>query len=221
MLMHALRWSVLGCSVFLLLALAAGRETSDPVRAEEPRPKPLTKEQQARLKEEGQLFTQANALYGKGQLAETARTVEKALAIERAVFGSVRAEVVPWLAFLASLYEARADFPAARQARQGVLTLHTRLHGARDWRVTDARLDLVDLERLSKLDANSRKELQQALALNQQVFRLRQQGRSREALPLARRALQIRGRLLGENHHHFAISLNNLAALHQDVELFW
>ncbi|EAW34379.1 CHAT domain-containing protein [Lyngbya sp. PCC 8106] len=59
-------------------------------------------------------------------------------------------------------------------------------------------------------------ELEEAERLNQQVIQLRQQGKYNEAIPLAEQVLEIRERILGENHPDVATSLNNLALLYSD-----
>lgn len=57
-------------------------------------------------------------------------------------------------------------------------------------------------------------ELAEATRLNQQVDRLYQQGKYDEAIPLAKRALAIREKILGANHPDVATSLSNLAVLY-------
>jgi CHAT domain-containing protein len=184
------------------------------------KPKPLTAAQQARLKEGDRLAAEAHKLEQAGQLAEAVAAWQKKLAIDRAVYGDVHEQVAQSQAELARLHESREDFPAARQARREVLALRLQLHGDKDWRVTDARLDLEDGDRLSKLTPESRRRLRQSLDLNRQVFSLWQRGRSREALPLARQALAIRRELLGEEHRDSILSTFNLAAQYHGLQRF-
>src|SRR5207302_7955437 len=47
--------------------------------------------------------------------------------------------------------------------------------------------------------------------------RFRQAGRYHQALPLARNAVEFARLHLGEDHPHYAISLNNLAALYESM----
>src|SRR5262249_43315176 len=154
--------------------------------------KPLTAAQQARLKERDRYAAQAEKLWRAGKQAEAIAAWEQKLAIEREVFGEAHEEVAESLEQLAGLHEAREDFPAARKVRREVLALRSRLHGEKDWRVTDARLALENTEHRARLDANSRQRLRQASELNRQVLSLWKQGRSREALPLAQQAAEIR-----------------------------
>jgi tetratricopeptide (TPR) repeat protein len=61
----------------------------------------------------------------------------------------------------------------------------------------------------------SSEEIDEAKRLNQQVEELFRQGRYREGLPLADKALGIREKGLGPEHGDVAISLNNLAGLYK------
>lgn len=51
--------------------------------------------------------------------------------------------------------------------------------------------------------------LEEAESLNQQVIQLYQQGRYEEAIPIAKKALEIYERQLGKDHPDTAASLNN------------
>jgi CHAT domain-containing protein/tetratricopeptide (TPR) repeat protein len=187
------------------------------VRAADPPPagaKPLTAEQKARLQECDRLAAEAAKFAQAGKLADMLAAWEQKLAIEREVYGPAHERVAVSVKLLALIHEGREDFPAARKARQEVLAIRRQLHGDKDWRVADARRDLAEVDRLSRLTPEDRRGLQQATALNQQVALLLQRGHSRQALPLARRALAIRRQLLGEDHPLYAQSLNNLAELY-------
>jgi tetratricopeptide (TPR) repeat protein len=59
--------------------------------------------------------------------------------------------------------------------------------------------------------ADQQKELDEAGRANDEAVRLFQAGKGREALDLARRAYEIRKRVLGERHHDTLLSLANLA----------
>ncbi|MEL7038379.1 MAG: CHAT domain-containing protein [Cyanobacteria bacterium J06592_8] len=58
-------------------------------------------------------------------------------------------------------------------------------------------------------------ELEEAKRLNQQVIQLYQQGKYNEAIPIAERVLEMRQKLLGDEHPSVAESLNNLAGLYE------
>ncbi len=53
--------------------------------------------------------------------------------------------------------------------------------------------------------------------LDQQALEFFRQGKATEAIPLAERALEIRKRVLVENHHDYAIWLNHLAFLYMSM----
>src|SRR5262249_49469722 len=154
--------------------------------AEEPQAQPLTAAQQARLKERDRYAAETQKYRRAGKLQEAIQAAERMLAIEREVLGNLHVDVVGSLEHLAKLHESREDFPAARKYRQEVLALCKQLHGDKDWRVTDARLILEDVDRLAQLDQESRQQLRQAATLNDQVANLSQQGQFAKALPLAK-----------------------------------
>jgi tetratricopeptide (TPR) repeat protein len=179
--------------------------------------KPLTEEQKAKLKERDRLTKEAYELGAAAKLDEMAAVWEKKLAIERAVFGEVHEEVAASLAELGRMHESREDFDAARKARKEVLALRTKLHGEKDWRVTNARVELEVLEQLAQLDTKDRRRFLEANESAQQAARLFEQGRARAAVPLARAALQVRREFLSGNHPAFGSSLSCLGMLYHDM----
>ena len=60
-------------------------------------------------------------------------------------------------------------------------------------------------------------DLETAARLNQQVIKLYQEGRYREAIPLAEQALAIREKALGPEHPDLAASLHNLAEIYRTL----
>jgi TonB family protein len=59
-------------------------------------------------------------------------------------------------------------------------------------------------------------ELAEAARLNAEVVRLHGEGKYGEALPLAKRVLELREQALGTEHRLFVSAVNNLAALHRE-----
>jgi CHAT domain-containing protein/tetratricopeptide (TPR) repeat protein len=198
------------CVVGWLVAGVAGAEPP------EPKPKPLTKEQQEKLKERDRLFQEANRLLRDQQVDKGMALGEQALALTREVRGEQDPETLHLARSLAQAYEQLANFPAAQKLRRQVLASLTRLHGRDHWEVTDARLALEDAERLAQMAPADRRRLAEAVQLNGRVVQLYQQGKPQEALPVAQKALELRKQVLGERHPHYAGSLNNLARLYQD-----
>ena len=82
-----------------------------------PKAAPLSQSQQEQLKEKDRLWAQSGKLRKEGKTAEAVAAAEKALAIQREVFGNVNADAATILEALAVMDEEREDFEAARKAR--------------------------------------------------------------------------------------------------------
>lgn len=68
-----------------------------------------------------------------------------------------------------------------------------------------------------KVTRSDAEALAEAARLNEEVFRLYQAVRAKEGMPLAKRALTIREKVLGPDHPDTATSLNNLGKLLQGM----
>src|SRR5262249_2614934 len=100
-----------------------------PLRADEPKAAPLTKEQQANLAERDRHLQEAQKLFAARKTSEGLAEVEEALALEREVYGDRSKPVADRLAWLAGVREQLEEFDAARKARQEVVDILTALHG--------------------------------------------------------------------------------------------
>jgi CHAT domain-containing protein/Tfp pilus assembly protein PilF len=196
------------CLAGWLVAGAAGAEPP------ESKPAPLTREQQDKLKERDRLLQETNRLLGEKQADEAMALAEKALALTREVRGEQDPEALNLGQSVAQAYEQLANFPAAKRLRRQLLATLTRLHGPDHWRVTDARLALESVECLARLAPADRHRLAEAERLNGRAVQLHQQGKTQEALPLARQARDVAREVLGERHPHYATALHNLAGLY-------
>jgi CHAT domain-containing protein/tetratricopeptide (TPR) repeat protein len=196
------------------LGLLLGLVVLSPAQAAGP-PAGLTPAQAKHLQQLNHWLQRANAHQRRGEIDEAIAAIHKGLALERTVFAQVRTAMLPWLAALAHLHEQREQFAEAEAARRELLRRREESHRPDDWRVTDARLDLQDMRRLARLDGKQRQRLRQALHWNTQVVELWQQGRSKEALPLAQKALAARRAILGEKHRDTAQCWHNLGAQHR------
>jgi CHAT domain-containing protein len=194
-------------SLLLMVGLAGWSFAAAP-------PARLTAAQTEQLAQSERCLQRATAHLRGKEVDKGIAAVHKALAVERAIYGHLRATSLPLLEGEARLLEQRERFADAITARLEVLRRRQELHGLGDWRVTDARLDLEDTRLLARLDDKQRQHLRQADQWNAEVFRLWQQGRSKEALPLAQKALDTRRAILGEKHPHTAQSWFNLGAQH-------
>jgi CHAT domain-containing protein/tetratricopeptide (TPR) repeat protein len=198
---------VLGNLLPLLLVLfcpAGGRSAAPPAR--------LTSPQQQQWEQRNQLLRKAQSQAKAGQLDEAISSLQTGLQLERRLLGGVSRRGLGWLHSLAALQEYREQFAGAIASRRELLLLMQQRYAADRWQVVDARLDLEDAQRLARLSANQRQRLRRAVAWTAQVARLREQGQSAQALPLAQKALAARRELLGEKHHLTAQSWLNLGA---------
>jgi hypothetical protein len=107
------------------------------------------KERQALLQERDRLWQQVLKLYAAGNWPGAVPPAEKALGVQRRLFGDRNDSTVTMLNALAALHERREDFPAALKARREVLAIQTRRFAASRWEVTDARLELAHTQRLA------------------------------------------------------------------------
>jgi CHAT domain-containing protein/tetratricopeptide (TPR) repeat protein len=202
---------VLAVAAAVLAALAT-------LPADEPKARPpLTAEQKQRLAERDRLDQEALDLYRRGQPARAVAAFEKKLSIEREVLGRLSTEVAESLETLAKLHQACDDFPAARKDCQEALALRQELHGPKDWRVTDARLALADVERSAALAPRQRRRLAEADDLYDQATRSYQQGKYADGRKAVNASMAITRELLGEEHIHYAQALNLSALLYQAV----
>ena len=68
--------------------------------------------------------------------------------------------------------------------------------------------------------AASSPALEEASQLNQQAVKLHQEGKSAEAIPLAKKALKLREEALGQNHELVGITLFNLGSFHYSAQQY-
>jgi CHAT domain-containing protein/Tfp pilus assembly protein PilF len=196
------------------LLLACWLVLADCALSAQPTDKDPATGQKERLDQRDKLKAESHKLAAASKLAEALLQANKALDIEREILGDLHEDVAGSLQWLADLREARTEWAAARQARQEVLTIQTKLHGAGDWRVTDARLALAETERRAALTAEQRRRLSEALRLHRQLVQAINRRQEAEAIPLGQQSLDIRKEILGPDHRLVADSLNNLGLLH-------
>jgi CHAT domain-containing protein len=181
-------------------------------------PARLSSAQREQLALRNRWLQRANARNAAGQIDEAITAIQKALALERAVFGTLGSSLLPWLALQALLQEQQEQLSEALAARQERWRSLRHYQGETDWQVQDALLDVEDCRFLVRLDARQRQRLRQAEQWNNQVFQLWQEGKSEEALPRAKKALAARREILGENHRLTAQSWFNLGAQQKELQ---
>jgi tetratricopeptide (TPR) repeat protein len=99
----------------------------------------------------------------------------------------------------------------AREPARAALEIHRRVQGDDHWQTGDARRMLQRLQRIAGLPAQAQAELAEAMKVYEEVLKLYQRGRYREAVPLLRRVLTTRQRQLGDEDSETAGALNDLA----------
>jgi CHAT domain-containing protein/tetratricopeptide (TPR) repeat protein len=215
-----IRISILHVVTGLVISAGLGAATAWP-QDPSPGPAPGSKLSQAekarRLAERDRYQQEADRQAQAGNLEESINALGKELAIEREVLGELHEDVVGSLKYLAYLHELGEDWAAARKALAEVLAIRARQPNRKDWRLGDARRALADLDRRAAMTPAQRQRLQEANRLNWLQDGHYRHGKYAEGIGPCRKAMEIWGELLGKNHPDYALSLNNLAALYQDM----
>lgn len=166
-----------------------------------------------KLKERDRLEQEGQQLRKAGKTAEAIAAMEKALAIERAVFGKFHEDVAQTLRTLAELHAERGVFQAAGKEAQEALAIQSKLHGVKHWKATDAHRTLGWVKLVAQLDRGQRAKLTEANLRSDELVDLYLQGKPRDAIALGQQALEDFQQVLGEGHLDYATSLNNLGVL--------
>jgi CHAT domain-containing protein len=153
----------------------------------------------------GLLRLQALLHSKKGESDRAETSFRRALAVARDVHGrgqeaarTIRDELMALLKNRAPEHLEAGRFAEAIRADEGLLALTSDEYGAFDWRVTDARLEVAHVTRLSKLTADQRRQLEQADA-REKGLDPRSEGEYRAAILQGRLATELREGLLGES----------------------
>jgi tetratricopeptide (TPR) repeat protein len=178
-------------------------------------PAELTREQKAKLAQRDRLVESLPDLVRKGHGNRALEAAERIVALEKEVLGETDGRVIASLQRLAQGREALGQYVKAIRLRKEVVRLLEKGLGKDHWQTTDARLALQDSRRLAGLSPEDRAALLQAVADTYRAVQLHQQGRSREAVPIAVQVMAAYRKLLGEKHPDYARSLNNLAELYR------
>jgi CHAT domain-containing protein/Tfp pilus assembly protein PilF len=139
--------------------------------------------------------------------------LRQAMAIRNSVLGPKHADYRASVADLVSMLDQvataaidRADWEAARKSRGEILRLETELYGGNDWRVTDARLALADVDVWAAISPEDRKALSRCDEELNAVAELMGKGLAEAALAQAKNVLETRARVLGKQHHLTALA---------------
>ncbi len=156
----------------------------------------------------------ANALEGRGDLAEAEAIDREALAVRRALFGNEHPDIARSLTSLADALQSEAKWPEAETIQRQALAMQRKFLGNEhpDVAVSPNDLALIVMQE-SQLDEAERiaEHILVAESLNNLAEVLRYKGKWSEAETMHRESLAMRRRLLGAEHLSVAQSLHNLA----------
>ena len=170
--------------------------------------------QQEKNKELGRVWQEAIKLRDARKWDEAIANGEKALAIQRQLFGHYRVDTATILSFLSEVYLQRNDFEQARTARRQMLAAYRQLFPAGHYKIGDAGRALADVDQMDAFAPKERTAFVEAIAQSAKSAKLRKDGHADEALSLVRRALETLRKLAGEdNTWTIQASLNEALAL--------
>lgn len=115
--------------------------------------------------ESRRLWGLAQKALAQGSLDEAGRIGERALAVERLWVKDQQTEIDNSLLWLAKLYEKKRDWMEAAEKRKEILNRLKASHDDQNWRVTDARLALADVERFKEMTPAEFQQLEAANSL--------------------------------------------------------
>jgi CHAT domain-containing protein/tetratricopeptide (TPR) repeat protein len=111
-------------------------------------------------------------------------------------------------------------FAEAQQVARQLVELRSRVQGANHWQTANARRIEDDLKRLERLPVEARAQLRDLEPLHKRWLDLRGAGKFQEALVVARQAVAICQKLLGEEHNDTIASYGLLASTLDDLFKF-
>jgi len=170
------------------------------------------KQYQERLQDRNRLWQEVGKLRAGGKLPEAVANLEKMLALQRELFGHFHADTAAVLTTLAELHEQAEDFTRARTVRREALAVYRQLVAADNYQIADAVRLLAEVDRQETRSAADRAALREAAELLQRSSALFTQGKTAEAVLQAQKAVDIRRRVLGDEHADTATALVILAA---------
>lgn len=113
---------------------------------------------------------------------------------------------------LGQAHLTRNDFPAARRAMESVLAIDLDLHGDNHWRSRDTKLAIREIDLIAKLSVQQRGLLAEADNLMKEAHAAEQAAKLDAAINAARKAAEIRRRILGADDRGASANLSWAAA---------
>ena len=114
---------------------------------------------------------------------------------------------------LASAAEEHHDYAVAHPLREEAVALQTATLGVNHWQTFDARWALAHIEKMAMLDEIQREYLKEASEKFLESMQLVQQQKYVAALSAAERALELRKEILGPEHRHTALAIQQVGVL--------
>jgi tetratricopeptide (TPR) repeat protein len=108
-------------------------------------------------------------------------------------------------------------FEEALGLAQQIARYRQERQGNGHWQTIDARLEVEQWQRLTRVSHKDRAAVVRATGLNEKGLKLQERGRYREALPLLRKALEIHLETLGQAHPATAQSYHDVALCHHHL----
>ncbi len=173
-------------------------------------PAVLTPAQSARQAEAEKLIARADAEWTAGRHAEGCVLGERALTLERDLFGEVRASRHPWLDGLARARQMLGQHERAVKARQEIFDGFERWRGASHWLAAWPRLDLEDAREAARRTSAQADALARADVLVSEAERHRKARVYEAAIKAARQAAGLTREAVGEKHTRHASALSEL-----------
>jgi CHAT domain-containing protein/tetratricopeptide (TPR) repeat protein len=198
------------CLAFIWLVCHEGDSTF----ASAERSMPRTAAQQEQLKRRDEIYSRVEQLLREGNFPEAIAGVERVLAIEQEVLGDDTVDVFYSLEWLAKLCALNGDSASAANWCAETLAIHKNSNSIAGWRAREAQCDRQFVDQLRGMSPKQLKTLREAWQLHARTEHLVGEGRLKEAVPFAAKALQIRRKLLGEDSAEYLTSLHVLGYLY-------
>jgi CHAT domain-containing protein len=178
----------------------------------------LTREKRQALQaDEKRLDKEIQALRKQGKLAAAVHLAEQRVALARRLYGKYHWMVALQLRGLAWLHEDLKDLKAAARAWQQRHDLLWRTHSYFHEDVVDARLDAADARRMARLTPEQSRRLARAVEQRRIASERFRQGKAKEALAAARRAVELHRDLPEPDNRQHLNALTDLGLAYHDL----
>ncbi len=160
---------------------------------------------------------QSNKLSADHKFAEAAREADAALAIARKADRDTPDFLSQWISFAADARADDDDFSVARQLYAESHSILQKNFPADDWRITNARLSLARVDRLSGLSADARRQLKDAADWENKCSECINQRHYDDALAAAKRSFDLRRAIVGDQDPVNAATALDIGALYSKL----